>query len=219
MASGIAGGERGETTDDRRRRTESADSELFGNSELSPSASDYKALQDHLFKQIALDAGRLGLAVHIHTGSGCGEFFDGSGAEAVLLSPMLNDPQLRATRFVLLHGNGPRERDLAALITKPNVYADMSALEYFVSTRDLAQVLRPLLESMPERVLFGTDAGRFGPGMDWEETTVMGSQQFRNALALTLTSMVNDGVVTTVKAMQIADGVLSGNAAALYGLK
>ena len=184
-----------------------------------PSASDYKALQDHLFKQIALDAGRLGLAVHIHTGSGCGEFFDDSGAGAVLLSPMLNDPQLRATRFVLLHGNRPRERDLALLITKPNVYADMSVLEYFLSTRDLAQVLRPWLESMPERVMFGTDAGPFGPGMDWEETTVMGSQQFRNALALTLTSMVSDGVVTTARAMQIADGVLSGNAAALYGLK
>ena len=159
------------------------------------------------------------MAVHIHTGSGCGEFFDDSGAGATLLSPMLNDPELRDTRFVLLHGNRPRERDIAVLIAKPNVYADMSVLEFFLSPRELAQVLRPWLESMPERVMFGTDAGPFGPGMDWEETTVMGAQQFRKALALALTLMVSDGVVTKARALQIADGVLRGNAAALYGLK
>ena len=184
----------------------------------TPSASDYKTLQDYLFEQIALEAGRLGLAVHIHTGSGCGEFFDDSGAGAMLLSPMLNDPQLRATRFVLLHGNRPRERDVALLIFKPNVYADMSVLEYFLPPSDLAQVLRPWLEAMPERVMFGTDAGPFSPGMEWEETTVIGAQQFRKALTLALTQMVSEGVVTEARALQIADGVLAGNAAALYGL-
>lgn len=185
----------------------------------TPPAAAYRTLQDYLFKQIVLEAGRLGMAVHIHTGSGCGEFFDDSGAGAMLLSPMLNDPDLRETRFVLLHGNRPRERDIAMLIAKPNVYADMSVLEFFLSTRELAQVLRPWLESMPERVMFGTDAGPFGPGMDWEETTVMGAQQFRRALALALTLMVSDGVVTKARALQIADSVLRGNAAALYGLK
>ncbi len=185
----------------------------------APSALAYRTLQDYLFKQIVLESGRLGMAVHIHTGSGCGEFFDDSGAGATLLSPMLNDPELRDTRFVLLHGNRPRERDIAVLIAKPNVYADISVLEFFLSPRELAQVLRPWLESMPERVMFGTDAGPFGPGMDWEETTVIGAQQFRKALALALTLMVSDGVVTKARALQIADGVLRGNAAALYGLK
>jgi len=159
------------------------------------------------------------MAVHIHTGSGCGEFFDDSGAGAMLLSPMLNDAQLRNTRFVLLHGNRPRERDVATLIFKPNVYADASVLEYFVSPRELATVLRPWLEAMPEHVLFGTDSGPFGPGLDWEETTVIGAQQFRKALAVVLTEMVNDGAITKVRAMQIGDGVLRENAVALYGLK
>jgi len=185
----------------------------------APSASTYRPLQDFLFKQIALEAGRLGMAVHIHTGSGCGEFFDDSGAGAMLLSPMLNDAQLRNTRFVLLHGNRPRERDVATLIFKPNVYADASVLEYFVSPRELATVLRPWLEAMPEHVLFGTDSGPFGPGLDWEETTVIGAQQFRKALAVVLTEMVNDGAITKVRAMQIGDGVLRENAVALYGLK
>jgi len=137
----------------------------------------------------------------------------------MLLSPMLNDAQLRDTRFVLLHGNRPREREVQWLISKPNVYMDTSVLEYFLSPRELAQALRPWLESVPEHVMFGTDAGSYGPGMDWEETTVLGAQQFRKALALALTLMVSDGVVTQGNAMQIADRVLRGNAAALYGLK
>ena len=185
----------------------------------TPSAADYRALQDYLFKEIALEAGRLGMAVQFHTGAGCGESFDDNGASAMLLAPILNDPELRATRFVLLHGNRPREREIQTLITKPNVYADLSVLEYFLSTQELAQVLRPLLESMPEHVMFGTDAGPFGPGLDWEETTVMGAQQFRKALALALSQLVRDGVVTNARAMQIADQVLHDNAAALYGVK
>lgn len=184
-----------------------------------PAASIYRPLQDYLFRQIALEAGRLGMAVHIHTGSGCGEYFDDSGASAMLLSPMLNDSQLRNTRFVLLHGNRPRERDVAVLIAKPNVYVDTSVLGFFMSTRELATVLRPWLESMPERVLFGTDAGPFGPGLDWEETTLIGAQQFRKALAVVLTEMVADGVVTRDRAMEVADGVLARNAATLYRLK
>ena len=94
----------------------------------------------------------------------------------------------------------------------------MSVLEYFLPPSDLAQVLRPWLEAMPERVMFGTDAGPFSPGMEWEETTVIGAQQFRKALTLALTQMVSEGVVTEARALQIADGVLAGNAAALYGL-
>src|ERR1700732_1319615 len=77
--------------------------------------AEYKTLQDFLFKQIAREAGRLGLAVHFHTGSGCGEFFDDSGADAMLLSPALNDPDLRKTNFVLLHGNQPRSPNVSVL--------------------------------------------------------------------------------------------------------
>src|SRR6202162_432626 len=88
--------------------------------------AEYKTLQDFLFKQIALEAGRLGLVVHFHTGSGCGEFFDDAGADAMLLSPILNDPDLRKTNFVLLHANPPRERNVSMLIVTPNVDNHMS---------------------------------------------------------------------------------------------
>jgi uncharacterized protein len=183
------------------------------------SAAEYKTLQDYLFKFIAFEAGSVNMPVQIHTGGGCGNFFELSGADAMLLSPILNDPGLRNVNFVLLHGNGPRERSISTLITKPNVYADMSVLEFMQSPGELARVLRPWLESMPEHVMYGSDAGPFGPGLEWQETTVLGAQKMRRALALTLTGMVDEGVITPARAREIADLVLRGNAAQLYHVK
>jgi hypothetical protein len=180
--------------------------------------AEYKTLQDFLFKQIAMEAGRLGLPVHFHTGSGCGEFFDDAGSDAMLLSPTLNDPDLRKTNFVILHGNPPKERSVSFLIVKPNVYVDMSVLEFYWSPEELARILRPWLEIMPEHVMFGTDAGPFGPGMDWEETILIASHNVRRALALVLTDMMRDGTISRDRAKEIAERVLKGNAAQLYGM-
>jgi predicted TIM-barrel fold metal-dependent hydrolase len=184
----------------------------------NPSPSEYKTLQDYLFKQIALEAGQLGMAVHIHTGSGCGEFFDDSGADAMLLSQMFNDPDLRKTNFVVLHGNPPKERTVSALILKPNVYVDISVLEFYWSPAELAKVLRPWLEMMPEHVMFGSDAGPFGPGLDWEETILIASRNARRALAIVLSDMMRDGTISQDRAKEIAHHVLRGNAVRLYGL-
>lgn len=185
----------------------------------APSAAEYKTLQDYLFKFIAFEAGAIGIPVQIHTGAGCGNFFELGGSDAVLLSPILNDQELRSVNFVLLHGNGPRERSISTLITKPNVYTDMSVLEFMQSPGELSRVLRTWLETMPEHVMFGTDAGPFGPGLEWQETTVLGAQKMRRALAITLTGMIDEGVVTPARAREIADLVLRGNAAQLYRIK
>jgi uncharacterized protein len=184
----------------------------------SPTTTEYKTLQDYLFKQIALEAGKLGMAVHIHTGSGCGEFFDDAGADAMLLSQMFNDAELRKTNFVVLHGNPPKERTVSSLILKPNVYVDISVLEFYWSPAELAKILRPWLEMMPEHVMFGSDAGPFGPGLDWEETILIASRNARRALAIVLSDMVRDGTIGQDRAKEIAQRVLRGNAAQLYGM-
>jgi hypothetical protein len=184
----------------------------------NPTSAEYKTLQDYLFKQIALEAGRLGLAVHIHTGTGCGEFFEDSGADAMLLSPTFNDPDLRKTNFVVLHGNSPKERVVSALIAKPNVFTDFSVMEFTWSPAELARILRPWLETMPEHLMFGSDAGPVGPGFDWEESILIASQNARRALSLALSGMVRDGTITQDRAKEIAQKVLRGNAAQLYGM-
>ena len=47
-----------------------------------PSPEEYKTLEDYLFRYIAHEAGRLGLAIHIHTSIGRGQLFSGGQCES-----------------------------------------------------------------------------------------------------------------------------------------
>jgi hypothetical protein len=184
----------------------------------SPSATEYTALQDFIFHHIAADAGRLGLPVHIHTGYGCGGYFELAGANPLLLEPVLDDATLRGTKFVLLHGGaGPFSQSIAALLMKPNVYTDFSEQTWLLPTRELSNNIRYWLEWYPEKVLFGTDLSPGTPQIDWEEIGWQTTSSAREALAIALTGMMNDGEITRARALEIAHMVLRGNAAALYG--
>ena len=77
---------------------------VYRRSVNGPTPADYKVLEDYLFHQIAVEAGKLGLAVHIHTGAGCGQFFDDPGSDPMQLIEVFNDVTLRGTNFVILHG-------------------------------------------------------------------------------------------------------------------
>lgn len=184
-----------------------------------PAATDYKALQDFLFFYIAREAGRLGLAVHIHCISGAGGFYRQSGSNPLLLEIAFNDPNLRKTNFVVVHGGYPFTKEMGSLMSKPNVYADFSAQTFLIYQRELSEILRNWLESYPDKVLFGTDAFSFGPEIDWGETAWLANTTARQALALALTGMMNDSEIDRARAMELARMVLHDNAAKLYGLK
>jgi predicted TIM-barrel fold metal-dependent hydrolase len=185
-----------------------------------PTKSEYTVLQDFLFRTIAREAGTQGLAIHIHTGAGCGSYFDLAGSNPVLLDSVLNDPTLRKTNFVLIHGGaGPYTKVTSYLLGKPNVYADFSEQDWMLSPRALSVVLRDWLEWYPEKVFFGTDLFPGTPEIDWEEIGYMTSTTGRRALTLALTDMVDDGEVTRDRAVELARMVLRGNAVKMYGLK
>ena len=184
-----------------------------------PPPSDYKALQDYLFHYIASEAGRLGLAVHIHVIDGAGGYYRASGSNPLLLEPTFNDPSLRRTNFVIVHGGLPYTKQITSMFGKPNVYADFSAQTFFLYPRGLSEVLRSWLESYPERILFGTDAFSFGPSVDWPELAWLSNTTARQALALALTGMMNDGEVTRERALELAQMVLRNNAIKLYKLQ
>src|SRR5205085_7897281 len=59
-----------------------------------PSHEKYKLLQDFIFHYIAREAGRLGMAVHIHSFPGAGDYFVAAGCDPLLLEPVFNDPEL-----------------------------------------------------------------------------------------------------------------------------
>src|SRR5207245_1003119 len=77
-----------------------------------PPSADYKALQDSLFFYIAREAGRLGLAVHIHCIEGRGGFLRQSGSNTVLLAltGMINDGEI----------DRPRAMELARMVMHDN---------------------------------------------------------------------------------------------------
>jgi hypothetical protein len=183
-----------------------------------PPTAAYKALQDFLFYYIAREAGRLGMAIHIHCISGAGGFYRQSGSNPLLLEAAFNDPALRKTNFVVVHGGYPFTKEMASLMSKPNVYADFSAQTFFAYPRELSEILRNWLESYPEKILFGTDAFSFGPEVDWGELGWLSNNTARNALALALTAMMNDGEIDRARATELARMVLRENAAKLYGL-
>ena len=179
--------------------------------------ADYKLLQDYLFHAVAEQAGKVGLVIHIHTGAGCGESFDIAGSDPILLDRIFNDPTLRKTNFVMVHGGYPYTRVTAGMLSKPNVWADFSAQDLLIYPRDLSSVLRNWLEYYPEKILFGTDASPSFGEIGWEETGWLAAQTARQALALALTEMIKDGEITRERALELARMVLRENAAKLYG--
>ena len=183
-----------------------------------PPASGYKSLQDFLFYYIARQAGRLGLAVHIHCISGAGGFYRQRGSNPLLLESVFNDPALRKTNFVVVHGGYPFTKEMGSLMSKPNVYADFSAQTFFTYPRELSDILRNWLEAYPDKILFGTDAFSFGPEVDWGEVAWLSTTTARQALAMALTGMMNDGEISRARALEMARMVLHDNAAKLYGL-
>ena len=56
------------------------------------------------------------MAVHLHTMAGAGGYFDVAGANPLHLESVLNDPALRKTNFVMVHGGWPFTREITALL-------------------------------------------------------------------------------------------------------
>jgi len=183
-----------------------------------PPVSAYKQLQDFLFHYVAREAGRLGMAVHIHAINGAGGFYRQSGSNPILLESAFNDPSLRKTNFVIIHGGYPFTKEVVGLISKPNVYADFSAQTFLIYPRELSEVLRTWLEAYPDKILFGTDAFSFGPEVDWPEVAWLSNISARQALAIALTGMMNDNEITRERAIELAQMALRDNAVKLYGL-
>ena len=182
-----------------------------------PSKPDYLKLQDYLLRAMARDSGRLGMPVHFHTGGGCGSYFMLNTSNPALLESLFNDASLRKTNFVLIHGGAAAYMKYTNyLLMKPNVYADFSEQTWLISTRKLSEVIRDWLEWYPEKTLFGTDLYPNTPENDWEEIGWQTTQSAREALAIALTGMMQDGEITRERALELAHRVLHDNAAKLY---
>ena len=185
----------------------------------TPTRAEYKTLEDFLFREIARQAGRRTLPVHIHCADIAGGFYNVTGSQPLLLEGVFNDSTLRGTKFVLLHGGWPQTRQTSSMISKPNVYADFSFMDQMLSPTVLAGVLREWLGEYPDKVLFGTDAfaNTNEDPVGWVEGGWVAARTARQALGIALTGMMRDGEISRARAGQLARMVLRTNAATLYG--
>jgi uncharacterized protein len=182
-----------------------------------PAAAEYKTVQDYLFAYVAREAGRLGMAIHIHVANGGGANYDQRGSNPLLLTWAFNEPSLRKTNFVIVHGGYPYYRETAGLLSKPNVYADFSAISYFETPHGQAELLRIWLSAWPEKILYGSDASPTTDEISWEETGWVASTTAREALSKALAGMIEDHEITRAKALDLARMALRDNAKKLYG--
>ena len=86
-----------------------------------------------------------------------------------------------------------------------------------MSSQPQPDSIRDLLEWYPEKALFGTDLYPNTPEINWEEIGWQTTQSAREALAIALTGMIQDGQITREHALELAHMVLHDNAAKLYG--
>jgi len=183
-----------------------------------PSHEKYKALQDLIFYYIAKEAGRLGMAIHIHSFPGAGNYFKAQDCDPLLLEPAFNDSELRNTKFVVIHGGGTFFQHTSAMLWKPNVYADLSLLTLIWTPDQLASTLKDWLSQFPEKVVFGSDASAFGPGLGWEMSAWVAATTARKALTIALSEMISSNEISLSRAKEIATMVLRTNAGSLYNL-
>jgi hypothetical protein len=66
--------------------------------------------------------------------------------------------------------------------------------------------------------LFGSDTFEVAPEVSWEELGWLTTTSAREALALALTGMMQDGQITRERALELARMVMRENAIKLYGL-
>ncbi|MGI8508039.1 MAG: amidohydrolase family protein [Gemmatimonadaceae bacterium] len=185
----------------------------------TPTRAEYKELEDYLFRAIAREAGLRGMAVQIHVLETFGSYYRSAGAAPHLLEAAFNDSTLRGTKFIVTHGGWPLVNETQALLAKPNVYADISAMDLILSPTELASVLRQWLGEFPDKVLFGSDAFDGGAEQGWEQVAWVGSMTARRALAISLSGMLSDGEITRSRAEMLARMVLRENAIAAYRLR
>jgi hypothetical protein len=181
-----------------------------------PSAADRALFEDFMFRYLLREAGRLHLAVQIHTAVGTGDFFSVTGGNVLNLENVLRDPRYSNVKFVLLHGGYPFQNQAIWLVARDNVYLDSSLMGLYLYPADLAEVLRHWLLLYPDKVVFGSDAFPFSEAIGAEESDWLAIESARKALAAALSRMILNGEVSEQRALQFAHGYLHDNAAHIY---
>jgi len=181
-----------------------------------PTEKEYRTFQDYIFRYLITEGGRLHLPVHIHTAVGIGDYFNLSKSNIMNLESVLRDPRYASTTFVMIHGGYPLEREAIWLAAMKNVYLDSSFGELAQYPSAFKDTLKMWLETLPDKITFGTDCFPYNEVLGSEESYWLGVQSSREALAAALAEMISEGEITEPRAMEMAHAYLHDTAVKLY---
>jgi uncharacterized protein len=181
-----------------------------------PTWEEYLAFSDYIFRYLVTEGGRLNLPVHIHSAVGIGDYFSMTQGNIMNLENIVRDPRYTKTTFVMIHGGYPYEREAIYLAALKNVWMESSLQELFMYPSEFKHSIKQWLETFPDKVTFGTDSFPYNDVLGAEESTWLGVQSGREALAAALAEMISMGEVTEKQALDLARGYLHDNAMKIY---
>lgn len=181
-----------------------------------PTPEEYTTFQDHVFRYLITEGGRLHLPVHLHTAVGEGDYFSLQKGNVLNLENIVKDSRYLNTTFVLIHGGYPYFREVIWLTSMKNVYIDTSEIEMLTYPSEFKNALKLWLETYPEKITFGTDAYPYSAALGAEAEYWLGVFSARDAMTTALAEMVASREITEDKALEIARGYLHDNASQLY---
>jgi hypothetical protein len=178
----------------------------------SGDATAEKTLRDYLFRLTARKAREHNLPFQIHTGH-TSQYNPWPNVNPILLTPILNEPELRETSFVLVHGGYPFCAEAGYMTSiYPNVALDLSLMIPW-SGHGIARRIEETLEAAPTaKIMYGSDA-IYVPELYW-----IAAKNARRALGRVLGRLIDDEVLDADEAEEVAHDILYRNAERIYGV-
>ncbi len=174
---------------------------------------DEKIIRDYLFRVTCAKCREYGVPFQLHTGH-TSHANVWPAVNPILLTPILNEPEIGDTSLVLVHGGYPFCTEAGYLTSVyPNVACDLSLMIPWASV-GIARRIRETLEAAPvAKVMYGSDAIHL-PEMNW-----LGALVGRRALASVLGDLLAEDVLTPDEATEAAADILHRNAERIYDLQ
>ncbi|MEA2528136.1 MAG: uncharacterized protein QOF33_3766 [Thermomicrobiales bacterium] len=171
-----------------------------------------KVLRDYLFWETALKAREHGLPFQVHTGH-TSHVNPWPNVNPILMTPLLNQPEMHDVPFVLVHGGYPFCTEAGYLTSVfPNVSLDLSLMIPW-SSIGIARRIEETLESAPtSKVMYGSD------GINVPELYWISALNTRKALGRVLDRLVGEEVLDEDEALEVGRDILYRNAERIYGI-
>ncbi|MBQ5955940.1 MAG: amidohydrolase family protein [Clostridia bacterium] len=172
-----------------------------------------KVFRDYTFLLGCNVARMLDIPLQIHTGLGDSPDCNLLKCNPFLLHEVINLPQVRETKLMLIHGSYPYMEELGMLLNHyTNIYADISSFCPYAGMAAEDKLLK-LFEMAPlNKVCFGTD------GCCIPEHTWFGAIFMKRVLAEALDRLVERGHISYDFAERSARNILSENVKRIYKL-